>query len=258
MTKEALLQLGLTEEQADQVLGLHTETIQDLVPKDKLAEAATERDNLANALQKRDNQLNELQNSVGDNKGLQKQLADAIAKNEADSRAAAEAFAAYKKNNAVDLHLMKAGAKNPIAVKALLDLEKVSVDGDNLLGLTDQLEALKTSDAYLFDTVPLLSGREPGAGSGGGGYGNTKDNPFKKETWNLTKQAALYKENPELAKKMAAAAGVSVPWLKFGRYRYDKINKCDPAGSIHTLRYQQDDGPVRAHTIRHSCKQQRI
>ena len=41
---------------------------------------------------------------------------------------------------------------------------------------------------------------------------NTNDNPFKAETFNLTKQGELLRKNPELAKKLAAEAGVN---LKF-------------------------------------------
>lgn len=52
--------------------------------------------------------------------------------------------------------------------------------------------------------------------SSGGGAGNNSNagananvvNPFKKETLNLTEQARLFRENPELYKQMKAAAGV--------------------------------------------------
>lgn len=49
---------------------------------------------------------------------------------------------------------------------------------------------------------------------GGGAEGGSSSdvlagtNPFKKETWNLTKQAELYKKDPALAAKMQAAAKV--------------------------------------------------
>ena len=46
-----------------------------------------------------------------------------------------------------------------------------------------------------------------GAGTGGGATNQTLVNPFKKETLNLTEQARLLKENPELYKQMKAAAG---------------------------------------------------
>lgn len=47
-----------------------------------------------------------------------------------------------------------------------------------------------------------------GAGTSGNGAGAPIKNPFKKETFNLSEQAKLLKENPELYKQMKAAAGV--------------------------------------------------
>ena len=46
-----------------------------------------------------------------------------------------------------------------------------------------------------------------GAGNNGGNTNQQLTNPFKKETLNLTEQARLLKENPELYKQMKAAAG---------------------------------------------------
>jgi len=46
-----------------------------------------------------------------------------------------------------------------------------------------------------------------GAGNNGGNSNQQLTNPFKKETLNLTEQARLLKENPELYKQMKAAAG---------------------------------------------------
>lgn len=51
----------------------------------------------------------------------------------------------------IDLAITNAKAKNVKAVKANLDLEKIKLDGDKLLGFDDQIEALKKSDAYLFE-----------------------------------------------------------------------------------------------------------
>ena len=46
-----------------------------------------------------------------------------------------------------------------------------------------------------------------GAGTGGSGTNTKVINPFKKETFNLSEQARLFKEEPELYKQMKAAAG---------------------------------------------------
>lgn len=65
-------------------------------------------------------------------------------------------------NYAVDGALKGANVKNTKAVKALLNMENVKIDGESIIGLNDQLETLKKSDSYLFDTT--VSGNEPGDG----------------------------------------------------------------------------------------------
>jgi hypothetical protein len=53
-----------------------------------------------------------------------------------------------------------------------------------------------------------------GAGAGGGGRqipgGGTGGNPFTAESWNMTEQGRLFKENPQRAHDMAKAAGTTV------------------------------------------------
>lgn len=51
----------------------------------------------------------------------------------------------------IDLAINNAKAKNVKSVKANLNLEKIKLDGDKLLGFDDQIEALKKSDEYLFE-----------------------------------------------------------------------------------------------------------
>lgn len=53
------------------------------------------------------------------------------------------------------------------------------------------------------DGIYKSNGRTPGKGNAGGG----SDNPWSKESWNLTKQMELEISNPELAKTMKAGAG---------------------------------------------------
>ncbi|WP_199883939.1 phage scaffolding protein [Anaerosinus massiliensis] len=61
-------------------------------------------------------------------------------------------LAKTKLSNAIEIELMKNNAKNSKAVKALLDLETVKIDGESVLGLKEQLDKLKESDAYLFES----------------------------------------------------------------------------------------------------------
>jgi len=53
------------------------------------------------------------------------------------------------------------------------------------------------------DGIYRANGRTPGKGNAGG----SQDNPWSKESWNLTKQMELEIKNPELAKTMKASAG---------------------------------------------------
>lgn len=75
-----------------------------------------------------------------------------------------EDTAQLKLNNAIDLSLIAATAKNPKAVKSLLDLSIIKLDGDKLIGVEEQLKALRKSDAYLFaDADPVPGAPNPGA-----------------------------------------------------------------------------------------------
>lgn len=57
---------------------------------------------------------------------------------------------AAKLDYALNAHLIKAGAVNTKAVKALLDESKIILDGDNLLGLDEQLKSLKETEKWAF------------------------------------------------------------------------------------------------------------
>lgn len=111
-------------------------------------------------------------------------------------------------NYALEGALKGANVRNAKAVKALLNLENVKLDGENLLGLKEQLDSLKESDSYLFveEQKPQFSGIKPTDGSKPTqGY-----NPWKKDSFNLTDQGKIFKENPEQAKQLMAEAGVNI------------------------------------------------
>ena len=76
----------------------------------------------------------------------------------------------------IDLAINNAKAKNVKSVKANLDLEKIKLDGDKLLGFDNQIEALKKSDAYLFDIDnPINKGVENNGGNPRKNEGETLD-----------------------------------------------------------------------------------
>lgn len=167
MTKEQLMAIGLSEEQAQKVL----DTLDgNYVLKSKFQEVSEENKTLKKSVGDRDKQLENLKKSSGDNADLQKQISD-LQKVNADQQKAHEAeLSQLKLDNAIDLALSGAKAKNSKAVKAIMDLSKVKIGEDGKLsGFDEQLEALKKSDAYLFDAdkpaKPQFVGFQPGASS---------------------------------------------------------------------------------------------
>lgn len=74
---------------------------------------------------------------------LAKDLADLQAKYDADT-------ASLRLNAEIDKRLISANVKNPVPVRAMLDMNAIKLDGDKLTGLDDQLEALRKTDDYLF------------------------------------------------------------------------------------------------------------
>ena len=82
-------------------------------------------------------------------------------------------ISAMKLDSAVNVALLEAKVKNPKLARAGLDMSLVKLDGEKLLGLSEQIEALKKSDSYLFE--------EAGSGDGGprvntGGHHNNNNN----------------------------------------------------------------------------------
>ena len=202
--KELLKKAGIEEGKLDGVIAdIGKELPKYFIPKDKYNEVAEAKKKLEADIQERDNQLEQLKQAAGNSEELKNQIEEL---QEANRRAAEEwqaKMAQMQLDFAIEKALTAAKAKNAKAVKALLDLEKVKLDGEQLLGLDDQLKTLKETDPYLFgDSGKVGSGTNPP------GAGNPEVNPWKPETFNLTLQGQILREDPAKATRMKAEAGV--------------------------------------------------
>jgi hypothetical protein len=173
------------------------------IPKAKFDERLEEIKTLKATVAERDTQLTTLQTAAAGNEALQKQIKDLQDANTASAAEWQQKLDKLTFEHTLDGALGKAKAKNPKAVKALLDMGKIKLDGETLLGLDDQLKALQKSDGYLFDVNQSGGGGNPPGDQGG------TVNPYMKATYNLTEQMKLERTNPTLAAQMqAAAAGI--------------------------------------------------
>lgn len=119
---------------------------------------------------------------------------------------------------------LKASAKDDLVARAnnvfrLKDGKPVAYNGDQeVYGTTGDLMTINEYVDGLVKSAPHLFEPSDGTGAGGGGAGggnthkggNKLINPWKKETLNLTAQGKIVRENPQLATRMAAEAGVQL------------------------------------------------
>lgn len=154
MTKEKLMEWGLTEEQANKVMeGLNGS----FVTKARFNEVNTELSAAKKTIGERDAQLETLKKASGDTQALQDQITQLQADNKKKDEDHANELKALKIGNAVELALTGAKAKNNTAVKALLAafLEKAELADDGTVkGLDDEIGKLTKGEdtAFLFDT----------------------------------------------------------------------------------------------------------
>ncbi|HAM86310.1 MAG TPA: scaffolding protein [Lactobacillus sp.] len=174
MKREDLKTMGLTDDQIESVMMAYGKELNPL--KEQINSLTSERDSLQQQVVDRDSQLDDLHKNAGENDDLK-----ATIKRLQDDNKAAEAkykndLAAKEKGFKIESALRDAKAKNVKAVISLLDTEKVSVGKDGTLeGLTDQLDALKQSDGYLFEQTG-----QQGRINIGGKFGND-DTPRVKD-----------------------------------------------------------------------------
>ena len=202
--KEILKKAGIEEGKLDSVIGdINKELPKYFIPKDKYNEVAEAKKKLEADIAERDKQLEDLKKAAGSNEELKKQIEALQAENKKAAEEWQAKVAQMQLDFAIERALTNAKAKNPKAVKALLDLEKVKLDGDKLLGLDDQLKAIQQSDPYLFGESGKVGG-----GTNPPGVGDPEVNPWKPETFNLTLQGKILREDPAKAARMKAEAGV--------------------------------------------------
>lgn len=141
------------------------------IEKSKFDSINNQINDLQTQIKERDNQLKDLSSKAGNNEGLRKQIEELQNKNKIAKEEYEGKISKMKFDYTLEKALNKAGAKNSKAVMALLNAEKIKLDGESLIGLDEQLTSLKTSDPYLFGDNKITSPK-PGDGSSTPGESN--------------------------------------------------------------------------------------
>lgn len=96
-----------------------------------------------------------------------------IARLKSENEQAEQRYQQALLDHAVETKLLGEGAVDVRAVRALLDMSKIRLDGDNLIGADEQISALKKDKAWAFPTketkTPEIDGIVPAANNSGDG-----------------------------------------------------------------------------------------
>lgn len=174
MTRKQLEDLGLTKEQADSVMKINGDDIENAkgTASTEIKNLQTEVEGLKTQVGDRDKQLEALKASAGDNADLKKQIEDLQIENATAKATHESELNQLKIDFAVEKALTGAKAKNIKAVKALLELGEAKLDKDgNVKGLDEQIEKLRSGDdtKFLFEAQKQqkqqqnFKGFQPGA-----------------------------------------------------------------------------------------------
>ncbi len=173
------------------------------VPKTDFNTVSEAKKKLEDDIKERDEQLETLKKENGDVQGLQEKIKALQEQNKEAQKKYDADMKDMKLTNAIKIALAGKVHDEEI-VAGLIDRDKLILGEDSkVTGLEEQLKALKEGKAFLFKREG--QSYNPSQGGSGGDA-----NPFAKETYNLTKQGELFRENPEQARAMAAAAGVAI------------------------------------------------
>lgn len=208
MTFEELLKnQGLTDEQITAItkgMGdnkIYTTSLENA--DERYTKLKGQKEDVDKQLETANNTINDLKKNNGDNEVLQQTIKD----HEKTINQLKDDAVNTIKSYGLKEQLSKAGVIDPdYLIYKQGGIDKFNFDKENKpIGVEDIVKPYKEdkSMAHLFQVVkPSYT---PTDGQGNGGV-----NPFAKETFNLTEQGKLLKENPAQAKEMASAAGITI------------------------------------------------
>jgi hypothetical protein len=192
MTKSELLELGITEEQADKIVEDYGKNY---VSKSQFNAKNEELKNRKDEVKTLTDEIENLKQSNANNQELIKQIDDLKAAAATRENEYAAKLKAMEVDSIVDKSIMSLNGKNTKAIRALLDLNEAKVENGEVVGLKEQLESVQKDNPYLFGTDVKPNSTLPGEPGGKTPAGIT---PAEFSKMNYSQRAKVYDENPEL------------------------------------------------------------
>lgn len=168
MKKEDLIAMGLSEEQADAVVGKYGT----MIPKERFDEVNKAKKTLEDQVKNHETQLKDLQDKAKGNEELQKTITDLQQANETAKTEYEQQLKDERMSAALKLSLHRK-VHDVDLVAGLIDKTTIelSEDGKVTKGLDEQLKSLQESKSFLFvpeKQQPTFKGWVPAGGLGEG------------------------------------------------------------------------------------------
>ena len=144
----------------------------DYVSKGKYEALETQLNNTQTLLTDTSAKLETAIQSAGDNEALKQELANLKTANQTNLDNLKNEYESKLKTAAVMSEITKAGANDPADILPHIDMSAVTINDKGSVGLSEQIEAVKTSKPYLFKAT-----QQPGQrGASGLPHGSGGDN----------------------------------------------------------------------------------
>ena len=149
--------------QVDEKLDDDTELIindGNYIPRKKLNDKTAEVESLGEQLKERDTQIDQLKEDTNATKELKQKIEKLQDDNENTQKELQQELETTRLESEIDKKLLKEKARNPKAVKALLDIDNVKLTDDGITGLDEQIKSIKKDEDYLFGDNSSSAGDE--------------------------------------------------------------------------------------------------
>jgi hypothetical protein len=154
MKREFLEELKLDKEVIDKIMNENGKDIE--AEKSKVTTKDKELEGMKTQLGEANKQIESFKGM--DIEGIKKAADDWKTKAEQAEVEAKKQIEKLQFDHSLETELQKAGARNPKTVKALLNMDSLKNADGTIIGLKEQLEKLKTDEAYLFNEDPGQEG----------------------------------------------------------------------------------------------------
>jgi translation elongation factor EF-G len=147
----------------DVELFIASENDGDFVRRNRLNEESDKVKELRSQLQDYDTQIEELKKHADASSEFQEKIKEIQDAKKEEVESLNNKLRQKTLDNEVEKELIKRKARNPKAVKALLDNDTIKLEeDDSVIGLSEQLDKLQESDDYLFESAEARKKKKAG------------------------------------------------------------------------------------------------